>query len=147
MANADHLVNNFGVMTGWNNVTVNLLGRDVVGITSLTYKDNHEKVNAYGAGRMPVGRGYKKYSAEASITLYKEEVDALKAALVPGARIQDIAMFDITVEYARPSGYIQRDRVYNAEFTNDGVEITNEDGTISIQYTLIITHIGWDIVI
>jgi hypothetical protein len=147
MAQVKEIVNNFGKMQGWNNVTVNLLGRDVVGITAISYTDTWEKENAKGAGRMPVGRGYKGYTAEASITLYKEEIDALKSVLPPYSRIQDIDMFDIVVEYKRSNGVIQRDRIRNAEFTNDGVEITNEDGTISIQHTLIISHIEWNVLL
>lgn len=147
MAQVKEVINNFGKMQGWNNVTVNLLGRDVVGITAISYTDNVEKENAKGAGRMPVGRAYKSYSAEASITLYKEEIDALKSVLPPCSRIQDISMFDVVVEYKRDNGIIQCDRVRNAEFINDGVDITNEDGTISTQLKLVISHIEWNVVL
>jgi len=147
MAQAKEIVNHFGRMTGWNNTTVNLLGRDVVGISALKYSDTWEKENVRGAGRMPVGRGYKGYKAEASITLYKEEVDALKYVMPPNSRIQDIDMFDIVVQYKRNNGLIQMDRICNCEFVDDGVELTNEDGTISIEHNLIVTHIQWDVLL
>lgn len=147
MAQVKEVTNNFGKMQGWNNVTFNILGRDVVGITAISYTDTVEKENVRGAGRMPVGRAYKGYSAEASITLYKEELDALKSVLPPYSRIQDIDMFDGVVEYKRDNGIIQRDRIRNAEFINDGIEITNEDGTISVQLKLAISHIEWNVVL
>ena len=34
-----------------------MLGRQVEGITALSYKDSKEKENIYGAGEFPVGRG------------------------------------------------------------------------------------------
>ena len=33
------VVNHFGKLQGWNNVTFNLLGRDVVGITEINYSE------------------------------------------------------------------------------------------------------------
>lgn len=75
------LINKFGRVAGWNNVKVVMLGRQVEGITALSYKDSVEKENVYGAGGMPVGRGEGNYKAEASITLLKEEVNALLLAL------------------------------------------------------------------
>jgi hypothetical protein len=146
MANAT-IINKFGKMKGWNSITVNLLGRDVEGITQIAYSDNVTKENVYGAGKMPIGRSQGNYEPEASFTLYKEEVDALRLALGPGRRIQDIEPFDIVVQYETPTGEIFKDIIRNAEFTNDGVEVEQGNGTITTQYTLIVSHIDWSVVI
>lgn len=37
------LINKFGRVAGWNNVKVVMLGRQVEGITALSYKDSVEK--------------------------------------------------------------------------------------------------------
>ena len=74
------IINRFGQMTGWNNIVVNMLSRDVEGITELAYDDNVKKEHAYGAGKFPVGRGEGNYEAKASITLYKEEVDKIMSS-------------------------------------------------------------------
>lgn len=133
-------------MQGWTSVTVNLLGRDLEGITELSYTDEVVKENVKGAGQYPIGRSRGDYEAEASITLYKEEVDALRDSLQPGKRLQDIAPFDIIAEYATPEGVIKKDRIRNVEFTNDGVEVAQGDGTIATQYTLLVSHIEYAIV-
>lgn len=83
MALLGTLINKFGKIAGWNSVKVVMLGRQVEGITALSYKDSKEKENIYGAGEFPVGRGEGNYKAEASITLLKEEVNALQLALGP----------------------------------------------------------------
>ncbi|SHH75099.1 hypothetical protein [Flavobacterium johnsoniae] len=140
------VVNKFGTMQGWNSITVNMLGRDVEGITQLKYTDTVTKENVKGGGLYPVGRSVTDYEAEASITLYKEEADALRASLPKGKRIQDIASFDITVDYAKPDGVITRDRIRNCEFTNDGVEVSQGDGTIATEYTLIVSHIEYNVI-
>lgn len=146
MAQADRIINKFGTMQGWNSITVNFLGRDCEGISSLKYTDQVTKENVYGAGGMPVGRARGNYEAEASITLYKEEVDAIKAALTAGKRIQDIDAFDISVVYEDKAGLMNTDRIRNCEFTNDGVEVEQADGTIATEFTLIISHIEWNLV-
>lgn len=140
------IINKFGTMTGWNSITTNMLGRDVEGITTLAYDDNVPKENVYGAGGMPIGRSRGNYEAKASITLYKEEVDAIQAALPAGKRLQDIAAFDVVVEYVRETGQIVRDIIYNVEFTNQGVDVKQADGTIATQYTLIVSHIDWNVI-
>lgn len=145
MAQADRIINRFGEMKGWNSITANFLNRDCEGISSLKYTDTVAKENVYGAGNMPIGRSRGNYEAEASVTLYKEEVDALKAALPTGKRLQDIDAFDITVVYENNQGVMTTDRIRNCEFTNDGVEVEQADGTIATEYTLIISHIEWDV--
>ncbi|HCY81539.1 MAG TPA: hypothetical protein DHV22_08045 [Xanthomarina gelatinilytica] len=136
------VINKFGTMQGWNAITVNLFGRDVEGITALKYLDSQEKENVYGSGSKPVGRSRGNYEAEASITLYKEEVDAIKSASdVP---LLEIAPFDIIVQYTLPDGAIKKDIIRNAEFTNDGVEVEQGDGSITTEHELIISHIEYD---
>ena len=66
MALLGTLINKFGKIAGWNSVKVVMLGRQVEGITALSYKDSKEKDNIYGAGEFPVGRGEGNYKAEAS---------------------------------------------------------------------------------
>lgn len=132
-------------MQGWNAVTANLLGRDLEGITELAYSDSQKKENVYGAGQYPIGRGRGNYEAKASITILKEEVDALKLALPAGKTIQEIAPFDIVVEYETENGFIKKDRIRNAEFLGDGIEVKQNDMTIATKYELLISHIEWNI--
>jgi|SRR5690606_4293183 len=138
------VINKFGTMQGWNNITVNLFGRDIEGISGVSYTDTESKENVYGAGKYPVGRSRGNYEAEASLTLYKEEADALREA--SPVRLQEIAPFDVVVQYADNEGNIKKDILRNCEFTNDGVEVEQSDGSISTEYTLILSHIQWNVV-
>lgn len=140
------LINKFGRMAGWNNVKVVMLGRLVEGITALSYKDSVEKENVYGAGNMPVGRGEGNYKAEASITLLKEEVNALLLALGAGKRITDIEPFDIPVIYEY-NGFILKDVIRNVEFTDNGVDVKQGDKSIATQFTLLPSHIDWNVAV
>ena len=139
------IINNLGKLQGWNNITVNLLGRDVVGITELSYSDNTKKENAMGAGNMPVGRTESNYEAKASITLYKEEVDGIQKSLPRGKRLQDIEMFDIIVEYQLKNGQVIKDIINSAEFTGKAIDVKQGDGSIAHKLELIISDIDWDI--
>lgn len=140
------IVNKFGTLQGWNTVTANILGRDVEGITELAYDDKEKKENVYGAGKFPIGRGRGNYEPKASITLMKEEVDALKLSLPPGKSIRDIAPFDMVVQYETENGIILKDRIRNAEFMGDGVEVKQNDMTITTKYELLISHIEWNVI-
>lgn len=140
----DVLVNKFGKVAGWNSVTTTMMGRDIEGITGLKYEDTVDKENIYGAGKMPVGRGEGNYKAKASLTLIKEEVDALQLSLVPGKRLTDIAPFEIAVSYDY-LGKIYKDRIHNCEFTGRSVEVKQGDKVIATTFELIVSHIGWNI--
>lgn len=139
------LINKFGKMTGWNSITVNVMGRDLEGITQLSYTDSETKENVYGAGKYPIGRSSGNYEAEAKISLYKEEADGLRLSLGPGKRVMDIAPFDIVVQYENQVGVILKDRIRNCEFKNDGVEVAQADGTIVTEYELLVSHIDYNV--
>lgn len=133
-------------MQGWNAVTANILGRDLEGIVELAYDDKEKKENVYGAGKYPIGRGRGNYEPKASITILKEEVDAMKLSLSPGKSIRDIAPFDMVVQYETENGIILKDRIRNCEFMGDGVEVKQNDMTITTKYELLISHIEWNVI-
>lgn len=139
------IINKFGTLQGWNAVTVHLMGRDLEGITALKYDDKTAKENAYGAGMMPVGRTEGNYEATASITLLKEELDGIQKSLPPTMRMQDIPAFDIEVVYETKSGAVMKDRIMNCEFTNRAVDVKQADGSVSVECTLICSHVLWGV--
>lgn len=136
------VINKFGTMQGWTCITLNMLGRDVEGISKIAYDDTQSKENVMGAGAYPIGRSRGNYEAKSTLGLYKEEVDAIQASLPSGKRLQDIAPFDIVVQYDI-DGTIKKDIIHNCEFTNRAVDVSQGDGTISTDHELIISHITW----
>lgn len=137
------IINRFGKVAGWNFITVNLLGRDVEGITEIEYSDSLEKENIRGAGAYPVGRGEGNYEAKASITLQHEEAVALKASLGAGRMLTDIAPFDIVVRYEYDN-FVYKDVICNCEFTGNARSVKQGDQSISNKYDLIVSHIEWN---
>jgi len=130
-------------MSGWNNIKIVILGRTLEGVTELSYGDEVEKENIYGAGNMPVGRGIGNYKPKASITFLKEEINALLLSLGPGRRITDIEPFDIPVifEYDK---MIYKDVIRNVEFTGNQVEVKQGDKSIATKLELLPSHIDWN---
>jgi hypothetical protein len=139
------IINKFGTMIGWNNISVPLLGRVLEGFSRIKYNDTVEKKNAKGAGAYAIGREHGNYDAECEIDLFKEEILGLQKSLAPGRRIQDIPPFDIPVIYENLDGIITTDIIRNAEFTDNGVDVKNGDGSISTSYKLIVSHIDWNV--
>lgn len=142
---AGSIINSLGKLQGWNSITANIFARDIVGCTEIAYDDNTKKENAMGAGAFMVGRTEGPYEAKASISLYKEEVDAMLDTLPPGTRLQDIEMFDIVVQYAMKDGRIRKDVIRNCEFTGNSVDVKQGDGSITAKYELIVSHIDWNV--
>ncbi|WP_269222008.1 hypothetical protein [Flavobacterium sp. IMCC34518] len=138
------LINAFGRMAGWNSVTANILGRDVEGITELSYEDTIEKELIKGAGRMPIGVGEGDYTAKMGLKLYQEEVIAILDALPPGTRLQDIAPFDVIVQYVY-NARIYKDIIRNVEFVKAGRQVKKGDKTVEQTVEVICTHIDWNV--
>ncbi len=138
------IINKFGTLTGWNNTAVNLFGRELEGIEAFKYNDDEDVQVAYGAGKYPIGKARSNYKADASITLYFEEVVAIQKQLPKGLRLQDIPDFDIPVSYEH-DGSIYTDIIRNCSFKNSGHEGKSGDGKMTMEYNLVPTHIDYNV--
>ncbi len=138
------IINKFGTMLGWNNVTLPLFGRELEGIESFKYSDKEDHQLVYGAGKYPVGKARGNYTAEASLSLYMEESIALQRSLPPGVRIQEIPDFDIPVVYEYQGG-MYKDIIRNCSFEDNGRECKSGDGKMVKEYKLVCTHIDFDV--
>lgn len=132
-------------MQGWTCVTLNLLGRDIEGMSELEYDDDWPAGLARGAGPFPIGYTEENYEAKCSFTLFKEEMDALDAALPPGTRIQQLAPATLIAQYEQEDGSVKTDRINNLKINGRGVAVKNGDGTIVYKYPCTITHIDWNV--
>ena len=132
-----------GVVHGWSSLVVNIAGIPVTGITKISYSDEQAIENIYGAGQHPVGRGYGKIESKASISLLRGEVEAIRSAS-PTGRLQDIAPFDIIVQFVPTAGQkIVTHRIRNAQFKSDSVEVSEGDTSNAADFELIISRIDW----
>lgn len=138
------LINKFGTLTGWNDTTVNVFGRDLEGIEAFKYTDSEDIGLAFGAGKYAIGKTRGNYEAQASMTLYYEEVVAIQKQLPAGTRFQDIPDFDVAVVYEH-NGSIYKDIIRNCSFKNNGKEGKSGEGKMTMEYELVCTHIDYNV--
>jgi len=134
-----------GITYNWSNLTVNVDGTSITGITAITYKEDQTIDNVYGAGTQPIGRSYGKVTPTASITLLLEEVEKIRAKS-PTGRLQDAPVFDIIVMYGDTSKgqKIVTHRLRNAQIKNNGQTAKASDSnSYEVELELVISGIEW----
>lgn len=144
------MMNNFryipeinGVEHSWANININILGVTILGVTKISYKDEQQIDNIYGAGANPISRGFGRITPSANITLLRGEIEAIRAAS-PTGRLQDIAPFDIVVAYIPMQGQKMITHIIkNAQFKIDGVDWSEGDVKNEHSFELVISHIVW----
>lgn len=138
------IINRFGTLIGWNQVTANVLGRELQGVDEISYEDEEDQTVAHGAGGYPIGKERKNYTAKATVSMYQEEAIALQKQLPAGTRFQDIPDFDYVICY-EANGQIYTDIVRNCSFKNNGRAVKQGDGKIVSKFDLCATHIDWNV--
>lgn len=132
-----------GVEPAWANLVVNIAGFPEVGIRAIEYKDEQEMENIYGAGQVPVGRGYGRITPTASVTLLRTAVEAARTAS-PTGRLQDIAPFNIVIMFLPINGgKIIKHKLRNCQFKTDELSVSEGDMSNETQLELILSHIDW----
>lgn len=129
------ITNRLGQIAGWNEVTVRILGRNLVGITEVAYDENYDDAYLMGAGDKPVGYGKGPQTNTASISLYQEEVNNILAALPAGKKMRDIDPFDMVVTY-RYNDRTITDIVRGCRFNGSGKTIGQGSKGIIKQFPL-----------
>ena len=133
-----------GVEYGWASITANIGGIPEVAITAISYSDKQTIDNIYGAGQHPIGRGYGKIEASASITLLMSAVESIRSASLTG-RLQDIAPFDVVVTFIAPGdAKIIKHVIKNCQFTEDTFDAKVDDTSFEISLPLLPSHIIWN---
>lgn len=126
-----------GINYSWVNITFNLFGVPVTGITKIEYKRSQKKDNNYGAGSQPVSRGYGNYEYEGSIELYTDEWKRIIAAS-PNRDPLSIPPFDIQVVFAGAGIAADKDVLRAVEFKEDPLSSSQGDTKILCTIPLII---------
>lgn len=132
-----------GEAMSWASITVNLFGVPVPGITAISYKDEQEIEDNWGAGNYPVSRGFGPVKAEGSITLLAEE-DELLIDKAPEGRLQNIPEFDVVIAYIRQgTNRVITHTLKNCRFMGNSRDVKQGDKKIEVEHTLIVSHINW----
>lgn len=138
---AQPLIN--GEAMAWTNITVNIFNVPIVGITAISYGDEQEIEDNFGAGTYAVSRGFGPIKAEASITLMAEE-DELIIEKAPDGIVQNIPEFDIVVAFIRSgSARLITHTIKNCRFMGNKREVSQGDKVIEVEHALVTSHILW----
>jgi hypothetical protein len=132
-----------GAEPAWANLIVNIAGFPEAAIKAIEYSDEQEMDNIYGAGQQPIARGYGRITPKASLTLLRSAVEAIRPSS-PTGRLQDIAPFDIVVQFIPQSGgTIITHKIRNCQFKTDSLSTNEGDMSIETQFELLPSHIEW----
>lgn len=129
-----------GVAYSWSTVQFNLFGVPVAGIVNIEYKTKQAKTNNYGAGIVPVSRGYGKKEYEGSIEIYLDEWKKIIAA-APNRDPLSIGWFDIPVTYGNSVADITTDVLRAVEFLEDPFNAKEGDTKLTVKIPLVIAQI------
>lgn len=126
----------------WSDITVNVMGVPLAGITAIEYGETQDMTNIYAAGRFVNSRGYGKIEPSAKMTLLMAEVSNIMA-VAPFGRLQDIPEFDIVVAYLDISLIPRIHKLRNVRFKNVPFGSATGDTSIEVELELILSHIEW----
>ena len=127
-----------GIAYSYSNIAITLAGVQLATATSIEYKETQEKVNQYGLGEEPYGRGrgVKEYSGSLELSLgeaqkLREAVKKMKPE--SSGSLTDLPPFDIIVSFDNGEKLITH-RLLFCEFTEDGV--SGSQGDTELKYSL-----------
>lgn len=122
-------------------IVIQMLGAPVISATAISYNEEQEKSNNFGAQTRPVSRGHGAIEASASVTIGQNDVEAMRN-IAPDGSLLKIGAFDIVVTFLNESQPVTH-ILKNAEFKNDGIDISEGDMDSQFSFELVISHIKW----
>ena len=124
----------------WSDVQLSIAKNlPTIGITEINYSQKRKVTSNYGAGSQPITKSFGNVEYTGSITIYKEEYEALKAIALNGD-ITQIPMFTINIAYMNENLPIVVEKLLNCNFTEATVKIKQNDA--NIMYTIPISFAG-----
>lgn len=137
------LINKFGKLTGWNSLTLNVFGRDIEGLTEVSYDDNVEIEGVKAVGGFDIGYGEGNYEAKFSFTVLEEERRAMLDALPTGVMIQEV---DGSAVISYETGNkVYKDTIPFFKILNNGVAVKQNDKSIAYKFDCYCPKINWSV--
>lgn len=138
--NTTPLIN--GVAHSWADINIFLLNRTVLGTTAISYEDEQEMTDNFGAGQFATSRGYGQVKFKATLTLEMKEVERLTDA-VPSGRLQDIPPFPITVSYENAANKTVIHKLLMCQFKGNKRSVKSGDTNVEVELELLVGKIEW----
>ena len=120
-------------------IVVDVAGSPLASVSAISYTEEQEKVNNFGAGSRPVSRGHGAINASGSMTISQNDVEALRDA-VEGGSLLSIPSFDVVVTFLNAQKVVTH-TLKNVEFLNDGVEATQGDTDLQRSFDVVMSHV------
>jgi hypothetical protein len=122
-------------------IVVKILGAPMVSVSAINYTEEQSKENNFGAGNRPVSRGHGAINASGSVTLSMNDVEAIRD-VAPDGSLLKIEPFDIQVSFLNRQKVVTH-ILKNCEFTDDGVEGSQDDKDLKKSFALVISHVKY----
>ena len=121
-------------------ISMNIMGVIIAGITEINYSDEQDITPVYGAGRKMVSYGNGQIKPSGHIKLLMEEVENI-VRVAPLGRIQDIPFFNIIVVFQDASLQIVTHTLKNCRFKQNTIDTKSGDTSIGVSIPLFIGDI------
>ena len=129
-----------GVNYAWTNVTWMWYTLPLIGIKSISYEATQKTELNYGAGVFPISESVGNYEYKGEIEVYLDEWNKIIAAS-PNKDPMQIPRSDFQVVFGGSRVLAKADVLQQVKFTNDPVQVKQNDGSIVIKLTLSIAGI------
>lgn len=130
----------------WSMIEVNfsnIAGGVIVGITNIKYDRDRKIENNYGVGSEPNSKGYGNVTYTASMTIDMNSIQQLQALATNGL-LENLGLFDVVISYNHPdSESIVVDTIEGCIFSNQGVDVSQDDTKIEKEHNLNPSHITY----
>jgi len=131
-----------GVAYSFVDIVVSILDVPIAGISAINYEEEQEKTNNFGTSKLPVSRGKAGINTTGSMEISMNDVEAIRDIAPQRGSLLSIPAFNIIVTFINEQ-VVQRHRLLNCEFTNDGVDSSLGDTDLRKTYNLVISHIKY----
>lgn len=127
--NVNNTVYNFA------NASTTLLGREVTGISAISWESEKEMEYNIGANGKSVSLSQGAERSSASITLHGYEINAIRK-LIPNQKLWDLPLFDIVVIFGDDATAMQTVVIRNCKFSKDGASLSASELSDEFEFEL-----------
>lgn len=129
-----------GVNYAWSNVTWVWYTLPLIGIKAINYELKQKKELNYGNGVFPISESQGNYEYTAEIEIYLDEWNKIINA-APNFDPMQIPRSDFQIVYGGDRVTKKVDILQSVSFTNEHVQVKQNDGSIIVKLTLSVAGI------
>jgi hypothetical protein len=135
-----------GTAYGWSQIEIQFsnIKETLAGVKKISYSDEQEVQLNYGAGNMPVSRGFGRVTSEGAIEMSMEDIESIRSQ-IPSGRLQDLGEFDVIVSFLHPvEARIVTHTLKHCFINNNGVDAEEGAMEIATELNLNPAYIQWN---